>query len=843
MSVLLFSCNALKHLEEGDQLLVENTILENGEKTQRRILKNLLKQEPNRKLLGFPIKLHIYNLAKKYPDSVFDQWLYKKPKRADKMVAIFSKKQLKEIKGAYVGINNQLKKMGEEPTIYKESSTSLSKNRLESWFWNQGWFNAQVDYTKEDTSNPRKTTITYAIKTGKPYTLGKIETEISSPAVDSLYHANSQNAFIRANQTYTTENFNLERERIASIMQNNGVYYFDSSHIEFEADTINTNHKVHVGLKISDRILKKDEDNNPLTTPFVINTISEVNIVTNYSPSLPNQIISDSVHYGKLRIFSVGKLRYKPSVISDAIFIEKDKPYRLIDEKLTRDRLSDLRVFRSQKIEFQPDPRDPKGEKLIANIILSPRDKFGYSISSDVSQSNIMDFGIGFNTSLLVRNLFKGAEILDISGRGIIGSSRDAASASDNFFNINEIGANIRLSWPTIAFPLKTESLITKAMSPFTSLSVGFSSQRNIGLDRRNFTSSFSYRWKPRKQVSNQLDLINLQFVNNLNVQNYFNVFGNSFIQLNNLALANRNELEDSFFEVNSSGDEQLSIPEGVDGFIAQLENENSVNLTPEEAQQASSIIERKNRLTENNLIIASNFTYDYSNRTGINDHDFYQLRTRFELSGNLLSALAKPLQLNQNSNENYTLFGVEFSQYIKSEMNYIKHWDLGKKRIFASRAYIGAAIPYGNADFIPFIRSFFAGGPNDNRGWQPYDLGPGRTGGVNDFNEANFKLAFNVEYRFNLFGSLNSALFIDAGNIWNLWDNVTDKNATFNGLESLQDLSVASGFGLRYDLSFFVVRLDLGFKTLEPQPTGGQWFENYNFANAVYNFGINYPF
>ncbi|GGE07570.1 membrane protein [Psychroflexus salis] len=833
----------MKRVKKDEQLLVESLVIENNEPTRKKNLLNLLKQEPNGKLLGIPVKLHIFNLAKPEPKETFTNWMLKKPNRKKRMYDFFSKKQVANIQTAYVGIQNSIKKVGEKPAIYNEESSQESANRLQSWFWNHGWFNAKVDYTKTDTSNPKKTKIEYQISTGKPYAIGKIESEIQSPAIDSIYQSHLHETYLKKDKQYNTDDFNAERDRITNLLRNNGVYYFDREKIEFEADTLNTNQHVNLNLKIGNRIIRNRENDSLTTEAFKINRISEVNIFTNYDALNRDAIVTDSIHFKKIKVFSFGQLKYKPKVLADAIFIEQGKVFREIDRNRTFNRISDLRVFKYPNIQYQVDPRDPKKEDLIANVFLTPRDKFGYTISTDVSQSNIMDIGIGFNTSLLVRNVFRGAEVLEISGRGIIGSSKDAASASSQFFNINEIGANVRLSWPKIAFPIQTSSIINKTMSPFTSLGFGFSSQRNIGLDRRNFTGSFNYRWKPRKQVTNQLDLINVQFVNNLNVENYFRVFGNSFLQINNLALANRNQLNNDFFETNTAGEEQLRIPTGTDGFINAIQNDQNLVLDAEEQKQASSIIERKDRLTENNLIIATNYAYDYSNRTGINDHNFYQIRTRLELAGNILSSLGKALNLERNTNDKFNLFGVQFSQYVKTEVNYIKHWDLGKKKVIATRSYIGAAIPYGNANSIPFIRSFFAGGPNDNRGWQPYDLGPGRTGGANDFNEANFKLAFNAEYRFNLFGSLNSVFFVDAGNIWNLWDNVSDTDATFNGLESLKDLSIGSGFGLRYDLSFFVIRLDLGFKTYEPGITGNQWFQNYNFANVVYNFGINYPF
>ena len=79
----------------------------------------------------------------------------------------------------------------------------------------------------------------------------------------------------------------------------------------------------------------------------------------------------------------------------------------------------------------------------------------------------------------------------------------------------------------------------------------------------------------------------------------------------------------------------------------------------------------------------------------------------------------------------------MEFSQYLKGEFEYIKHWDLSRKKVFATKVFAGIAVPYGNSDDVPFSRSYFAGGSNDNRAWQSYGLGPGSSGSINDFNEA----------------------------------------------------------------------------------------------------------
>src|SRR5690606_22526988 len=171
---------------------------------------------------------------------------------------------------------------------------------------------------------------------------------------------------------------------------------------------------------------------------------------------------------------------------------------------------------------------------------------------------------------------------------------------------------------------------------------------------------------------------------------------------------------------------------------------------------------ERKNRLTEDNLISSTNFSYILNKKENIYDEDFSRLRVKVESAGNLLSAFSKLGGVEEDEEGRHSIFGVNFSQYVKTEIDYIKHWDLGRKNVIAIRTFGGIAIPYGNSNSIPFIRSFFAGGPNDNRAWQPYSLGPGSSGGRNEFNEANMKIARSAEYRFNLFGDLNSAVFID---------------------------------------------------------------------------------
>jgi outer membrane protein assembly factor BamA len=249
-----------------------------------------------------------------------------------------------------------------------------------------------------------------------------------------------------------------------------------------------------------------------------------------------------------------------------------------------------------------------------------------------------------------------------------------------------------------------------------------------------------------------------------------------------------------------------------------------------------------KKRLTTNNLIIGSSFSIsnNYDNR--YDKTNFNQWKIKFQSAGLLTNLFLGNKRLNSEGLK--TISDLPFSQFLKSELSYIKHWDIGGNSTFATRYFLGFAIPYGNSENIPFSESFFGGGSNDNRAWEVYRLGPGSSGATDEFNEGNFKIAFNFEYRFKMFGRFNGALFTDIGNIWNLLDDTNDSSRKFDGFKDLSELAIGSGFGLRYDSGLFVFRLDMGLKTYNPAlEKNRRWFKDFSLKKGVFNIGLNYPF
>ena len=837
MTCFFTACNVVKRVGATDYLLTENSFYINGQKKKSEELNNLSFQKKNAALLGIPLRLHIYNLARPHKDSLFEAWLQKNPKRKQRLISKLSEKQLNQLKASSIGLNRWLKNTGEAPVLLDSLKINKTKLNLERYYFANGWFDRTVDF-KVDTVGLKRAALSFEIETGTPYEIGEISQSIDSPVIDTLYNNLKSNSYIKTGQQFKISNFDSERSRLTTSFRNSGVYHFSEEYIRYENDTIGTQNKVNVKMQIQNRIIRNDD--SIVRVPFQTYRIKDVNIYTDATFENRSKSITDSVSYNNYNVYAYDKLKYKPEALTDAVLITKGSVFKDIDRARTYRYLNELRTFKYPNIEYIENPQDTT---LTANIYLTPKKKYGLSFDVSVSQSNIQKVGLAFTTGVIIRNIFKGAETLQISALGAIGASKDGASTEDGFFDINELGADIKLNIPRLFFPLNTDKIIPKYMSPSTQISTGFTGQTNIGLDKQTFNSVFSYKWFPSEKVTNTLDLVNLQYVRNLNPTNYFSVYKNSFNRLQSIALDSYTTPDD-FLNTNANGQQSL-LESRADEFINLVNSDLAYKTSnPNEYQTVRNIQERKSRLVQDNFILASNFNYVRNSRENPFDTDFSIFRVKFELAGNLLYTASKLLDLENNSEGAYKVSGVPFSQYIKSEIDHIKLWNLGRSNVLALRSFFGIAIPLGNATSIPFSKSFFAGGSNDNRAWTAYNLGPGSSDNNNEFNEANMKLAFSLEYRYNLFGNLNGAFFMDAGNIWNVLDDVSDTKATFDNLKSLEDIAVGAGIGLRYDFSFFILRFDTGFKAYEPTfGDQNRWLNNFNFSNAVYNIGINYPF
>ena len=830
------ACKTINEIAGENYLLEKNIIIKNNEELINDPIRFLSLDKPNKRILGIPFKLYLHEMASEKPDSIFEEWLRRKSKRKKLLNKILSPKQVNEIKRYKSSFNKWLKKNGEAPVFVDSSTIAKNIERFKQYFKNKGFFNTHVEVKKRLLPN-QKGIVQYLIQTDNQYTIESIREEINSPALDSLYNLSFKNRLIKKGDPFNINTFEAERNRLINYFRNNGVYNFQQNNIQFTAaiDSSGIDTKIPVLVEISN--LQKRENDTLKKVQYQIHKVKEINLYIDSASKLTqNTVFTDSITYKDFKVFYKEKLKYKPKALEEVVFIEKNKPYSDYSRILTYRYISNLRNFKYPSIIFKPIG---KTTDLEANIFLSPKERFSMGFDLDFSHSNIQDFGFSLGSSFEIRNIFRGAEVLEVSIKNTLGSSSDIASLESQLFNLYELGADTQLKFPRIIFPVNLEELIPKTMNPSTSINFNATLQQNIGLDKQYFGANYQLNWEPNKLAKLNFKIIDLEFINNQNISNYFNVYRNSYDRLNEIG----KQVNSNPNHFDTNGD--LIIPEGANNFIAEVLN-NQTSLTKENNsyQDINLVKERQDRLTTNNLILGSSFGIYYNSQQNLLDETFFQFQWKLSLIGSLLNEILKSSRTEKNINGQYEIAGVTPSQFIKTEINYIKHWQLYQNTVLAFRAFSGVAIPFGNANSIPFSRSYFSGGSNDIRGWRAYKLGPGSSNNMNEFNEANFKLTFNLEYRFPFIGKMNGALFIDAGNIWNVLDNISDSAYRFQGFKDLNEIAIGTGFGIRYDFDFFVLRLDTGFKTYNPAlPRASRWQTKYSIKEAVFNIGINYPF
>ena len=790
ITTLLSSCSISKNLTEGEKILKKNNLFINDVITQNDSLNNLFLQNKNSTFIGIPVGALIYTASKSNTDSIFDNWLLKK-RNKKKLTRLFSEKQVNQIREYYKSFNNWKKDNGEKLVLIDSSKTLESAKNLNSYFQNIGYLDNRVSFEIEDDKTKSFfADINYKVSTGPQYYVGDVNSIIESKIIDSIYKKNIDKSFLIKNQIFRTKNFEFERDRLNRLFKNSGIYNFQINSILFDVEIDSAKNVYSLPIKV---IIKDDNYKVHKIDKISVKSLKEVESLDLNSDFISNQIK-----------FKTG------SVFNDSL------------RTITLQNFNKLDLFSFPSISYEY--LNKSSNSLEANIILNSKKKYGIGFGLDIKQSNIEDIGVSFENRFKTRNIFKNGENLEISASGSLGKSANVT--------ISQINYDLILRFPKFLFLKNNKAL--KSLDQRSFINLGASNQRNIGLDRNSFKFDLNYSWSKKNNFYN-LSLSQVELIKNKNIQNYFNIYSNSYDIINEIA-------KDYAFNTNYFLNGNLKIPDGIDLFIDDALSIHSLTLSSEDYKQINYINNRKKRLTTNNLIIGSTFSISNNYETRYDKTNFNQWRIKFQSAGALTNILIGNSKKNNEGLK--TISDLPFSQFIKSELSYIKHWTLGDNSTIASRYFLGFAIPYGNSNNIPFSESFFGGGSNDNRAWEVYRLGPGSSGATDEFNEGNLKIAFNFEYRFKMFGRFNGALFTDIGNIWNILDDTEDDRRTFNNLKDLNELAIGSGFGLRYDSGLFVFRLDMGLKTYNPARNKDErWFKDFSLKKSVFNIGLNYPF
>ena len=396
------------------------------------------------------------------------------------------------------------------------------------------------------------------------------------------------------------------------------------------------------------------------------------------------------------------------------------------------------------------------------------------------------DLGAAASLTYTNRNLFRGSELFSVELRGAFEAITGLEGYKDQ--NYQEYGVETKLAFPRFVAPFL--SRVFRRRSQATSeLSLSWNLQNRPEFHRRVFSVAWRYRWSvPKHNISYRFDMLDLNYV-------YMPWISETFKH----------------------------------DYLDSVSNRNAIL--------------RYNY--EDLLIMKTGFGLNYNDNKNA-------IRANIETAGNLLDFVAHTTGFHQNENGQYALFNIAYAQYVKFDFDYTRLLRFDSHNMLAMHAGFGIACPYGNSNILPFEKRYFSGGANSVRGWSVRGLGPGKfrgsDGRIDFINQTgDMKLDLNLEYRTFLFWKLNGAVFLDAGNIWTLRNYEEQLGGQFKFDEFYKQIAVAYGLGLRLNFDYFILRMDMGMKAINPAYETQQ--EHYaiihpNFSrDFAFHFAVGLPF
>lgn len=459
--------------------------------------------------------------------------------------------------------------------------------------------------------------------------------------------------------------------------------------------------------------------------------------------------------------------------------------YRQVDQENTEDMLAELGIFSQVGVSYQRHDTLAGCDTLDVLISATLDKPYTADLEFNVTSKNTDRMGPGFTFSLQRKNLWRGAELLNFE---IYGSfewrTHQEDDSGDDFFNSYNIGGTVSLDIPHIVFPF---------------------------LNSRSFhfptTTSFSFT------------------VDWLNRASYFNMI--SFITEVTYSWHKNRTSRHEFTPLSLTYDRLLSTTSAFDDIMEQ---------TP------SLYISMRDR-----LVPAMQYTYTYTSSQRHRNPFTWQLTLKE--AGNITSAIfaltGKPF--NESGKK---ILSNQFAQYFKIVSELTNTFRIQGDYKLVTHLVAGALFSYGNTTVAPYNDQFYCGGANSIRGFTIRTVGPGhyytpqtRYSYMDQTGEC--KLEASAELRFPLAGGLNGAIFVDAGNVWLMRSDEARPGGQLTLKHFLDDIALSTGAGLRYDLSFLVLRLDLGIAIHDPAENGRSGYYNLGkFSNALaLHFAIGYPF
>ncbi|MEA5139800.1 translocation and assembly module lipoprotein TamL [Arcicella rigui] len=775
-------------------------------------LEALLPQRPNKRILRTPLTLGLYFhqlFAQNYPaqkakwqndltklNEEFEQ-ATKGMENSSSIYTELSKKKEKKAQKLTRKINEGnwgMRTFGEAPSYFYPEDAQKNVEKIKTYLKNHGFFKYSVSYKADSLFfKKRSIAVTYLVNEGTFYPFNRTDSlVVKDKAIYQILKKAQNESLLQVGKRLEVENYNAEKNRIEQILKNNGYYHFSKENISIRINDLDT--ATTKGIDAITFVPHPDRlPSNPnYNKSYLINKVTFIS--DGSSPSIPAPKI-DTVDFHNIRYLLVNK-KFSAKLLDSKIDIQPNEPYSQQKVLSTQKKLYGLDQFQFTRINF-----DTTKGVLDATIYARPLDKYQFTAETGGSLYKLV-LGPFFNTSFKLRNLRGSASSLESNFR--FGFEAQAGFIRPDLVSRNlELGFNTSLIIPKILAP----NIIAQKLNDFTPqtrLGAGVELVGRQEYNRLNFKINQTYLWRPSPNKYWQVSLIDLNLLSTTYPNN-------------------------------------------------------------QQARDFKNFLDSLQKYTGNNLVRSFNksFVSSISASYTYTDNPYGQI-TKGNYLRLLLESGGTTLNFFPNGKIGFvsSIFSdsLQFYRFLKINADYRRYLSLNSigNSIFVYKINTGLAYAYGNEKSLPYEKNFFVGGPNSLRAWKPRALGPGSAKGNFD-QPGSILLETSAEYRFKIFKfygdyNINGAFFVDAGNVWRFKGQNTEgvEGSDFQFNRFYKEIAVGTGFGVRVDLSFFVLRLDWAVKVIDPSlAENNRWVlfkpssklpSNYQ-NPLVLNFGIGYPF
>lgn len=798
ISVFISGCLGTRYLHDNEYLLYSQKI--KGNKiTSKENLEEFYKQKPNKRIPILNVSpyvyfyqwgLHAYNVdklqeKKSHVSEKYDKKIRKIEDKPEKVEKLEDKKQKKLDKiDKTINEGNFLMRLGEPLAIFDTTLARATLEQITTYLNTRGFFNAEAHLklnSEEDLMF-----VTYQVMENDPFIIDSLIYDTKNPRIDSLIHASQDKSLLQIGERYNQENLVNERIRMEELLQDNGYYTFSRQYINYRVDTTVGNHKVAIEVEIYKP--SKNSNHKIYTIDSVIFTTDVSSPTTNFKRFYERY---NGITYKYIQDI------YSKKILDRRVFIYPGNYYSRNNTLETQRQLVNLDNFKFVNINY-----DTTGNKFIANIFTSPLKK--YQMTHEVGVNVTEGYpGPFYNLTLKIRNVFRGLENFEVSGR--IGYEGVAAvTNATEVYSSTEAGASLNLIFPQFILPLSSRFKSKLGQfNPKTILTSGFAYTNRPEYRRSGFNSNINYTWQK-----------GFEKIYNVTIADF------SLIRSNIKTRAFQNELD----TIKLLGNNFWRTFEP--SFVMSTSFSVTQNFNKYTSYQSKTAAFLKNYIELGGSVL-NLFDVNYLNSTGLELYKYFKFSTDYRRYVSVTPKSQFAFRFN---------FGIAKSYAENNVLPYEKYFFAGGSS--SVRAWRPRRL-----------------GPGSYLSVDTLSAGDGSTIlRYNDDFEQPGELIFesSLELRTKVIGFFHSALFVDAGNVWLLSDDTQRPGGKFSFNSFYKEIAVGAGVGARFDFTFLLLRLDAGVKIYNPALPPGQRFisqldkskiKGLRDPDVILNLAIGYPF